>query len=289
MALISKLENIADAIREKTGKEDKLTLDEMAEHTHTRGTMNITGYFYAGQGDDGGYTYFSTNGRVSGALYYYSPVSDKKVATETNANFKGAGLGFDASRNWTGSTSTGNYSKALAETDTVQPNAVKKLLYICVGNTVSYEGITEVVNQGMDILAQVNEGIAQINEEISTRADGQWVIKDITLSTATAITSSTVYLDLSEILPNDGYSYMVTGYWRNSRNDTSGTDTSAALYNNNEHILVLNTDGNNQRHTGAFTAVIDTSRKNLGYAIGSNALSSADLHLTGYRRLGTNV
>ena len=30
MALISKLENIADAIREKTGKEDKLTLDEMA-------------------------------------------------------------------------------------------------------------------------------------------------------------------------------------------------------------------------------------------------------------------
>ncbi|MBE7703646.1 MAG: hypothetical protein E7Z89_06315 [Cyanobacteria bacterium SIG28] len=39
--------------------------------------------------------------------------------------------------------------------DTVQPNAVKKLLYICVGNTTNYEGITDVVNQGMEILEQV--------------------------------------------------------------------------------------------------------------------------------------
>ena len=43
--------------------------------------------------------------------------------------------------------------------DTVQPNAVKKLLYICVGNTTSYAGVTEVVNQGMEILEQVNQGI----------------------------------------------------------------------------------------------------------------------------------
>ena len=43
--------------------------------------------------------------------------------------------------------------------DTVQPNAVKKLLYICVGNTTNYEGLTDVVNQGMEILEQVNQGI----------------------------------------------------------------------------------------------------------------------------------
>ncbi len=42
--------------------------------------------------------------------------------------------------------------------DTVQPNAVKKLLYICVGNTTNYEGVSEVVNQGMEILEQINEG-----------------------------------------------------------------------------------------------------------------------------------
>jgi hypothetical protein len=43
--------------------------------------------------------------------------------------------------------------------NTVQPNAVKKLLYICVGNTTNYEGVSDVVNQGMDILEQVNQGI----------------------------------------------------------------------------------------------------------------------------------
>ena len=34
-----------------------------------------------------------------------------------------------------------------------------KYLYICVGNTTNFEGISEVVNQGMDILEQVNLGI----------------------------------------------------------------------------------------------------------------------------------
>lgn len=32
-------------------------------------------------------------------------------------------------------------------------------LYICVGNTTNYEGMSEVVNQGMEILDQVNQGI----------------------------------------------------------------------------------------------------------------------------------
>ena len=35
----------------------------------------------------------------------------------------------------------------------------EKHLYICVGNTANYEGITDVVNQGMEILEQVNQGI----------------------------------------------------------------------------------------------------------------------------------
>ena len=49
-------------------------------------------------------------------------------------------------------------SAVYGNSDTVQPNAVKKLLYICVGNTTNYEGVTDVVNQGMEILEQINEG-----------------------------------------------------------------------------------------------------------------------------------
>ena len=57
---------------------------------------------------------------------------------------------------------TGNASDSnsiYGKSNTVQPNAVKKLLYICVGNTTNYEGVTDVVNQGMEILEQVNQGI----------------------------------------------------------------------------------------------------------------------------------
>ena len=35
----------------------------------------------------------------------------------------------------------------------------EKYLYICVGNTTNFAGMTDVVNQGMDILEQVNQGI----------------------------------------------------------------------------------------------------------------------------------
>ena len=50
-------------------------------------------------------------------------------------------------------------SSIYGNSDTVQPNAVKKLLYICVGNITSYKGTTEVVNQCVEILEQVNQGI----------------------------------------------------------------------------------------------------------------------------------
>ena len=59
------------------------------------------------------------------------------------------GVSFDASRS----------NPIYGNSNTVQPNAVKKLLYICVGNTTNYEGVTDVVNQGMNILEQVNQGI----------------------------------------------------------------------------------------------------------------------------------
>lgn len=48
---------------------------------------------------------------------------------------------------------------ACGYTTVVQPYEVEKYYYICVGNTTNYEGVIEVVNQGMEILEQVNEGI----------------------------------------------------------------------------------------------------------------------------------
>lgn len=65
--------------------------------------------------------------------------------------------------------------------DTVQPNAVKKLLYICVGNTTNYEGMTEVVNQGMEILEQVNQGLeARVNLDATNLSnDGKKIVSNL--------------------------------------------------------------------------------------------------------------
>lgn len=69
--------------------------------------------------------------------------TDTKASTGINT------LSFDAS----------NSNPIYGNSDTVQPNAVKKLLYICVGNTTNYENMTDVVSQGMQILEQVSQGI----------------------------------------------------------------------------------------------------------------------------------
>jgi microcystin-dependent protein len=77
------------------------TTDSQGAHTHTRGTMNITGSVVNGGGDDEGPLSGSSKG--TGALYV--------SGTGMNGASGGAAAGgfnfyFDASRNWTGSTSS---------------------------------------------------------------------------------------------------------------------------------------------------------------------------------------
>ena len=52
-----------------------------------------------------------------------------------------------------------------------------KYLYICVGNTTSYEGITEVVNQGVEILEQVNQAIESRVKLDGSNAEFPYVIE----------------------------------------------------------------------------------------------------------------
>ena len=105
-----------------------LTTNKTGNHTHTRGTMNITGTlveFSHGMGSEstnGAFrtTYSSQAGSASGSgLSYYDTT-------------------FDASRSWTGETSSnGSHNHTIEGTsDTVQPNAVKGYLYFYVGEVV---------------------------------------------------------------------------------------------------------------------------------------------------------
>lgn len=87
---------------------------------------------------------------ATGAFY-----NTGKTATDIKTGGSGATSSQAPIIGMDGSKASAIYSNS----NTVQPNAVKKLLYICVGNIINYEGITDVVNQGVDILEQVNQGV----------------------------------------------------------------------------------------------------------------------------------
>lgn len=76
-------------------------------HTHTRGTMNITGKFNTSRFMSQYGTYPSTQKQETGALYLTKYGSTTAVDGSQGANdHNNYALGFDASRNWTGSTSS---------------------------------------------------------------------------------------------------------------------------------------------------------------------------------------
>ena len=96
----------------------------------------------------------------------WSPIYGGSFTMTNRSSYSGKGSGNSTydNVNFDASVSNSIYGKS----DTVQPNAVKKLLYICVGNTTNCEGVTNVIKQGMEILEQVNQGIeSRIDTDIS--------------------------------------------------------------------------------------------------------------------------
>ena len=115
------------------------------------GLPNITGqYTLRFQADE--YTGAFYNGGNGGNRY----------KSESGTGQRGK---FDASRS----------SAVYGKSDTVQPNAVKKLLYICVGNTTNYAGVTnavEQVNQRIESRIKLDGSNAQFPYITETYRDG---------------------------------------------------------------------------------------------------------------------
>jgi hypothetical protein len=137
-------------------------------HTHTRGTMDITGHTGHNAGTDAGKC------PASGAFY-----ENGTSTSVTGSGYHGhTNVKFQASRSWTGETSKPN-NPIYGKSNTVQPNAVKKLLYICVGNTEAHRVITDVV----DVTTTENDTIplgystyqSSAQPSISwLKSEGQW-------------------------------------------------------------------------------------------------------------------
>ena len=87
-------------VGEKGGEETHtLTLQEAPAHTHTRGSMNITGHLSPNV------TVF-TGKSTSGAFYTFGDANTADGAFTSGDKTGVYGYGFDASRSWTGETSS---------------------------------------------------------------------------------------------------------------------------------------------------------------------------------------
>ncbi len=81
-----------------------LTVNETPSHTHTRGTMNITGSIVPSWTDSSGGGIIFNRG-ASGA-FYTSQSGVSRFSPSVNEGAQDNQINFDASRNWTGATSS---------------------------------------------------------------------------------------------------------------------------------------------------------------------------------------
>lgn len=133
-------------------------------------------------------------------------------------------LGFDASLS----------NPIYGNSNTVQPNSVKKLLYICVGNTTNYEGVTDVVNQGMEIIEQVALKVNVDGTNLNT--EGKSLISGYAMP-------SDRYIDLTLGASGTEYTAPANG-WFTALGQGNQTNTSVYLTNNVNGIVNGYTTGN---------------------------------------------
>ena len=167
-------------------------------HTHTRGDMNITGTLPAN-----GWTAGTTN--LTGAFYKAS-TSTYSVSTGTSNQF---GTGFDASRDWTGSTSNPNYSGNIQNSSTVQPQTIKAFYYIVVATSIK-----------TDIEINLNNYANELNGKVNKSGD--------TMTGALTVSSSVNTTGGINLIANGatkGTNPSSTAYWGIRANDNTNSST----------------------------------------------------------------
>lgn len=117
-------------------------------HTHTRGTMNITGQYAVGSGNDTGLGDDYSYSTASGAFTKVS-IGSGKTLNATSGSYDRGAIGFDASKSWTGETSKftpSAYNEIYGNSDTVQPKSVVGMWLVKAYGTVTNVGSTDVAN-----------------------------------------------------------------------------------------------------------------------------------------------
>lgn len=174
------------------GTTDVTALGDLVEaglpvHTHTRGTMNITGttgnFKTYHQGDTGYWTgAFGGSHAVSGSDAH--SYSDSRYAVAVD---------FNASRSWTGNTSNPIYTNNIQDFPTVQPQTIKVLYYIVIANSTKTEIQTDIDEIATDLNNKVGKNGDSVNGTYYATTEGTVLVvnnTNITDSTGTPTAST---------------------------------------------------------------------------------------------------
>lgn len=198
-------------------------------HTHSRGSMNITGTVDVGYGTGGG--------SRSGAFYETSTKCNVQAMSVSNGSKR---TGFDASKSWSGSTSstsiahshtftTGNANNTIyGASSKVQPQTVKCFIYIVVSTSLLRS----------DDVIDVDDIMSAIDSKADT--DGSNMVNSLSSSALTYFTrlSLPTTTNITITIPTSGNTITAPadGYICCS-NDITLTNETRRLYGTNMPVI----------------------------------------------------
>lgn len=242
----------------------------LPDHTHTRGTMNITAWWST----------HAWNDAPSGAVY--NSGGGRKMGTGDDGNSNPVGKGFDASRSWTGSTSTPNYSYTTQRLSQVQEPGTQMYLYFYTGeNTQS--ALYNTAGLSAELFNDKADRDGSNMEASVKNFDSKFYSKLQALSKATA--QGTYTLDLSSYLPNDNKNYyvLISGHFAGA-SSPSWAILGGSLFSN-MRLGHAQTGHWTQYHLWVPVGI----DRRLNYTLQTPISSDNSIQAFGYARMGDNT
>ena len=240
------------------------------------GLPNITGSYKDETGRIGNYT------SHSGALSY-EIAKTNNFGDGANSSTHVTEINFDASR------SSGVYGNS----DTVQPQTVKYLVYIVIASNPKTNIQVDIDNIAADLNGKLDRDFTNISDTNIRNFDGQWVYKHSVINNNANLSEGKYNIDLSSYLPSDQNKYEVIVNIQGSQN-----------YNPSDSFVILSSSliseaGTSQPYSnfavssngtvqGTQTVFPIGTNRVLSYRLGGPNFSSLYIRLYGYRRIGSN-
>lgn len=204
-----------------------------------------------------------------------APSGHPKTSSTTSDVTGYAKANFDAS----------TYNSIYGNSNTVQPQTAKLLIYITVATTSKTNIEVNIDNISNDLAYKADLNGTNLAPSVKN-FDGEWTYcYSVIYNNKNAGTTD---ISLANILPDDGYNYeiLLNSYVYNTSNLLSNFYISTQ-YGNGVRILANSVNSHAYYSVGNISIIVGTDRKITTY-MDAAATNSCELRIVGYRRIGTN-